>query len=265
MIAVSSGGAIAGPSEEAALNRPSGTPRSLIGNQFTEARAPAVNIGDSPAPRPARANRNWLKLCTVPEIICAIDQNTMPAVSMMCGPMRSVIGADRQLEDGVGPGEGGQQRAHLPGRREVHLVGDRVVGDGERRAVDVIHHAGRDKQRDHDPLAPARLGRQAVGATGASTQLARAVNASAAQQPRGGRGKPARLDLMRAAPGRATASSRQASTRNTSRPAWKHAAPSGDRVERPDQTPAPTAIADERHAVAERRAGRRPGGAGAIG
>ena len=90
MIRVSGNGAIAGPSEEAALKRPSGTPRSLIGNQLTEARAPAVNIGDSPAPSPARATRKLVKLDTVPEIACASDHTTMPAVSMMCGPTRSV-------------------------------------------------------------------------------------------------------------------------------------------------------------------------------
>ncbi len=56
--AVSSGGATAGPSEDAALKRPSGVPRSFTENQFTQARAPAVNIGDSPMPSPMRAPMN---------------------------------------------------------------------------------------------------------------------------------------------------------------------------------------------------------------
>ena len=91
MSAVRSGGATAGPSDEAALKRPSGKPRSFSGNQFTEARAPAVNIGDSPMPRPTRATMNCPKFCTAPLTICAIDQTVMPSESMMCGPTRSVM------------------------------------------------------------------------------------------------------------------------------------------------------------------------------
>ena len=88
--AVSSGGASAGPSEEAALKRPRGAPRALSGNQSTTARAPAVNMGDSPTPSATRAIRNWPKPRTAPLAICATDQAAMPRVSISRGPTLSV-------------------------------------------------------------------------------------------------------------------------------------------------------------------------------
>ena len=57
----------------------------------------------------------------------------------------------RQLGEGVGPQEGGEQQAHV-GDRQAELLADQRVGDRERGTVDVVQRAGEDEQDERGSL-----------------------------------------------------------------------------------------------------------------
>jgi hypothetical protein len=60
-------------------------------------------------------------------------------------------GAGRQLRECIGPQKGGEQIPHLRDR-QTKLFPDQGIGDGQRRAVDVIDDAGNDQQSESDTL-----------------------------------------------------------------------------------------------------------------
>ena len=88
--AVSTGGAIAGPSAEDALNSPIGNARAEAWNQFEHTLVPARYIGDSPTPSAPLAPRNCPRLPTKPATTCAADHRIRPIVITRRGPNRSI-------------------------------------------------------------------------------------------------------------------------------------------------------------------------------
>jgi len=67
--------------------------------------------------------------------------------------------AGRQLRKRIGPEEGGEQIAHVRDR-QPEIMADQEIGDGERRAVDIVDHAGRDQHGERRTLDRFHPGRR---------------------------------------------------------------------------------------------------------
>ena len=86
---VSSGSAMAVPSEEAQFQMPVAVPRWRMLNQSRDTRAQVGKCGASPTPSTMRAPTNVQNDVTMPPSICPNDQQVRPSVSISRGPSRS--------------------------------------------------------------------------------------------------------------------------------------------------------------------------------